>query len=83
MKRELLYGLGIMKAFWNSSITIMWAFVPLLLLMTYKIELLNMDKLLFDLRIFLVRSWEYFWIAFFISNSYSEIQLINKEQPKK
>lgn len=79
MKKYLLYVIELMKAFWNSSITIMWAFVPLLLLMTYKVELLNMDKLLFDLRIFLIGTWKYFWIAFFISNSYIGIKEIKGE----
>ena len=82
MKKEILYALELMKAFWNSSITMMWAFIPILLLTTYKIELISLEPLLLELRMFLLRTWEYFWIAFFITNSYTGIKSITSTKPE-
>lgn len=76
MKRIILYGLEIAKAFWDSSITIMWSFVPLLLLMSYKPELIDISISLLELRIFLIRTWGYFWTVFFILNSYFGINKV-------
>ena len=67
--------LEMMKSFWNSSTTIMWGFIPLLILTSYKIELIGISETtLLTLRILLIRTWKYFWLAFFISNFWSGIK---------
>lgn len=77
--KELLKIMGlsvleVMKSFWSASIIIMWAFIPLLVLQTYKIEMIEISLILTKLRIHLIRSWSYYWFAFFISNLWMGIK---------
>lgn len=72
--------LEIIKSFWNSSITIFWAFIPLLLLQTYKPEIMEISNVLFQVRIFLIRNWGYFWTAFFISSLWDGIKGVSAKE---
>ena len=65
MNKDIKWALVIVTSFWNASITIFWGFVALLFLTAYKMELLEMSKLLFEVRLFLINYWQLFWIGFF------------------
>lgn len=82
MIKKYCYVLGyvseIMKSFWSASVSILWAFIPILLLGSYKIELLEISHLLLQLRIVLYQNWTSFWIAFFVVDLIVGIQKINK-----
>jgi len=74
LKTILRLTLELMKSFWSSSVTILWAFIPILVLGSYKIEMMEISLILTQLRIHLYRYWGYYWIAFFISNVWSGIK---------
>ena len=61
-------------SFWSSSMSIMWGFVAMLVLMSYKPELISVAPLLAEVRLFLLNNWKLFWLAFFGLNLIEQIK---------